>query len=247
VVNNDFALTFADIAGIEPPDFVDGRSFLPLFGDDHIGWRRNFLIRRLGLETDARLDADSAMALRTDRWSFVTYSNGQRELYDLREDPHQLDNIVDSAEPALLSDLTRQSAGLSGQKRNVVQGIVDRVVAAEGAIMAPNYVAVLPAFQAVGIGADLDRPPDRTGVDRVPVLVEPHETGFGHRRRHSVESVERTDIGHKARTLVFGHLPDRLVWNIGVSVRPGIGDAPILEPGVQLHPSSSALNITRAA
>jgi hypothetical protein len=45
--------------------------------------------------------------------------------------------------------------------------------------MPAHDLTVLPAFQAVGIGADLDGPANRAGVDRVTVLVEPHETGFG--------------------------------------------------------------------
>ncbi len=108
VLNNDLAPSFADIAGIDTPDFVDGRSFLPLLRGEDVRWRRSFLIRRLGLEADARLNADSAMALRTARWSFVTYSNGARELYDMEKDPHQLENLVGSADKGLLADLTRQ-------------------------------------------------------------------------------------------------------------------------------------------
>ena len=49
-----------------------------------------------------------------------------------------------------------------------------------------------------------------------------------------MEAVERADIGHQARTLLCKHLPDRLVRNVGVPVRLGIGNAPVLEPGIQL-------------
>lgn len=127
-----------------------------------------------------------------------------------------------------------QGTGLAGQDRYIMQGIVDGVVASEGTHMATDDLTVLPAFQAIGIGADLDRPSDRTGVDRVTVLVEPHETGFGHRRGDGMESVERADIRHQVRTLLFEHLPDRLVRDVGMFVRLGIGDASILEPGVHL-------------
>jgi hypothetical protein len=61
-----------------------------------------------------------------------------------------------------------------------MQRIVDRLAAAEGALMPGDDLTVLPAFQPIGIGADLDRPPDRAGVDRVAVLVEAHEAGLGH-------------------------------------------------------------------
>lgn len=128
-----------------------------------------------------------------------------------------------------------QCAGLADQNRDVVEWIVDRPGAAEGAIMPAHDPAVLPAFQSVGIGTDLDGPPDRTGVDRVAVLVEAHEAGLGDGRRDGMKAVERTDIGHKARTLFLEHLPDRLVRNVGVPVHLGMSDASVLEPGVELR------------
>lgn len=127
-----------------------------------------------------------------------------------------------------------QGAGLAGQNRDVVKRIVDRLAAAEGPFMPAYDLAVLPAFQPVGIGADLDRTADRAGIDRVTVLVEPHEAGLGDGGRDCMEAIERADIGYKARTLGFEHLPNRGARNVGVPVSLGIGDAPILEPGVQL-------------
>jgi len=48
-----------------------------------------------------------------------------------------------------------------------------------------------------------------------------------------MEAVERADIGHQARTLLLEHLPDRLVRDVGMFVRLGVGDASVLEPGIQ--------------
>jgi N-acetylglucosamine-6-sulfatase len=47
VLTNDFAPTFADLAGADIPSFVDGRSFKPLLTDDPTpleDWRQRFLI-----------------------------------------------------------------------------------------------------------------------------------------------------------------------------------------------------------
>ena len=87
---------------------------------------------------------------------------------------------------------------------------------------------------AVGIGMDLDRAPDRAGGHRVLVVVETHQAGLGHRRRHSVESVEPAGIGDELRPFRLKHLPDRLLGQLGMAVHLGVGDALIEQPGVQL-------------
>ncbi len=47
VLNNDLAPTFADLAGVAPPDFVDGRSLAPLLDETPTpeeDWRQRFLV-----------------------------------------------------------------------------------------------------------------------------------------------------------------------------------------------------------
>jgi arylsulfatase A-like enzyme len=125
VLNSDFAPTFADIAGIEAPAFVDGRSFLPLFDDPQQAWRESFLIERrqfekqyvelaeqLGMTADAIDRSAQFDAIRTVGWTYVEYGTGERELYDLARDPHQLDNVVESADPALVAALAARLAQL---------------------------------------------------------------------------------------------------------------------------------------
>jgi N-acetylglucosamine-6-sulfatase len=118
VLNSDLAPTFAAVAGIEPPEFVDGRSFLPLFDDAEHAWRESFLIERrqfeaqyvelaeaLGMPAD-ELDRSAQFdGVRTRDWTYIEYGTGERELYDLARDPHQLDNVIDTADPALVAAL----------------------------------------------------------------------------------------------------------------------------------------------
>jgi N-acetylglucosamine-6-sulfatase len=50
VLNNDLAPTFADLAGVEVPTFVDGRSLVPLLADDPPppqDWRQAFLVESI--------------------------------------------------------------------------------------------------------------------------------------------------------------------------------------------------------
>lgn len=128
-----------------------------------------------------------------------------------------------------------QCAGFAGQNRDVVKRIVDRLAAAEDAIMPSHDLSVLPAFQAIGVGADLNGTTDRASIDRVPVLVEPYEASLGDGGRDGMEAVKRSDIGDQTSALFLEHVPDCLVRDVGMPVRLGISDAPVLEPGVQLR------------
>jgi arylsulfatase A-like enzyme len=118
VLDNDFAPTLAEIAGIAPPDFVDGRSFLPLLKAPQQAWRQSFLIERRQLEVQyvelaarrgivgAELDRSAQYdAIRTADWIYIEYGTGERELYDLAGDPYQLDNVVETADPTVVEAL----------------------------------------------------------------------------------------------------------------------------------------------
>jgi hypothetical protein len=53
-------------------------------------------------------------ALRTAGWVYIAYEQSQeRELYDLRADPYQLDNLIARADPDALALLDRRIAELA--------------------------------------------------------------------------------------------------------------------------------------
>jgi N-acetylglucosamine-6-sulfatase len=88
VVNNDFAPTVAQLAGVDPPDFVDGKSFVPLLRDEKPpleAWRTGFLVEHV---------TPTYQALRTNDHTYVEWAGGDRELYDLEGDPYQLHNLL---------------------------------------------------------------------------------------------------------------------------------------------------------
>ena len=113
-------------------------------------------------------------------------------------------------------------------------GIVDRLAAPECAAMLADDPSVLADDDAVGIGMNLDRSPDRARRHRVLVIVEADQTGLGDRDRNGMEPIEPAGIGNKLRPLRLEHVPDRLVRQFGMAMRLDVGNALIEQPGVQL-------------
>ena len=114
VINNDFAPTVADLAGIAPPNFVDGESFVPLLRDEKPGlkeWRTGFLVEHV---------TPTYQALRTNEYTYVEWSGGAKELYYLDGDPYQLHNAFHPDQPAppldptLVAGLEEQLEALRG-------------------------------------------------------------------------------------------------------------------------------------
>lgn len=157
--NVDYAPTWADLAGIKSPDFVDGRSLVPLLrndapsitpplsatGEAGRGWRQCYLIQHgdpakksavaddesqkyevpedmIGLleppdELPDEVAGDLAKApqgitpyqgMRTQNYAYIEYTTGEKELYDIRNDPYELNNIVSKANPDLLNEFAER-------------------------------------------------------------------------------------------------------------------------------------------
>lgn len=97
VSNVDIAPTIAELAGARLEAPADGLSLVPLLvGRDPVGWRTGVLS-----EFDGGRDIPAWWALRTERFAYVEYETGERELYDLtgtvgRPDPDELRNLAGS-------------------------------------------------------------------------------------------------------------------------------------------------------
>ena len=102
--NIDLAKTFASIGGTDLPG--DGHSLLPLLdGSQPADWRNAVLIEHHGSDLSGQ-DPDYQQppagnprtyeAMRTSTFLYVEYNDGEREFYDLKTDPFELDNLAGS-------------------------------------------------------------------------------------------------------------------------------------------------------
>ena len=112
VANIDLAPTIAEWAGIEAPSYVDGRSLAPLLeGSPTPSWRQQLLFESW-VERDAyRTPYGGARTAEGE--TYVEYESGEKEYYDLRTDPLQLDSTHSTQENAeRLGALSETLAGL---------------------------------------------------------------------------------------------------------------------------------------
>lgn len=115
VANIDVAPTIAEMARATAPSNIDGRSLVPLFGASSVAtWRQDILIEFWSAGRDALPDYVGLRAETAAESSmFARYPNGDREVYDLRADPFQLEGRP-SSRPELASRLESRVGALVG-------------------------------------------------------------------------------------------------------------------------------------
>ncbi len=94
VANIDIAPTFLEAAGLEPPGYMDGKSFLPLLKGNEITWRKNLLYEYYWERNFPQ--TPTIHALRGDRYKYIHYYGiwDSDELYDLKNDPLESENLI---------------------------------------------------------------------------------------------------------------------------------------------------------
>jgi arylsulfatase A-like enzyme len=96
LLNIDLAPTISALADVTPGRAVDGRSFVPFLYGRHVRWRDAYVIEYLGRNMLRTGGPPPYVAVHTKRYLYVEYRRGWRELYDLRRDPWELDNVAGS-------------------------------------------------------------------------------------------------------------------------------------------------------
>jgi arylsulfatase A-like enzyme len=97
----------AERSGVAQPPFINESQVAPLLTGDPLpkNWRRTSAATA---ELNEGWGRPWLKALRTENYLYVEYKTGEHELYDLREDPYQLNNFYKTASPALIQRLEAQ-------------------------------------------------------------------------------------------------------------------------------------------
>jgi iduronate 2-sulfatase len=96
----DLYPTLSQLAGLEIPAEVQGKSFVSVLSDP-----------KRSIRTSA-LSVDRGYSLRTADWHYIRYNQNAAELYDMKSDPGQFDNLVgDSQYESVLKKLDQQLKG----------------------------------------------------------------------------------------------------------------------------------------
>ena len=118
VLNQDLGPTFAAIAGVPTPGFVDGRSFLPALGGSPPSssrWRSAFLINSPHTDKTGWIKGmPSNLAVRTPGYEYIDYNRGKSELYNMARDPYQLRSLMANPPDGKLTQMRNRL----GQLRN---------------------------------------------------------------------------------------------------------------------------------
>jgi N-acetylglucosamine-6-sulfatase len=103
----DMAPTLTSLAQVTPTLKGNGRSLLPLLSGTSTDWRSSLL-----LEYQGPINSNSPSkfwAVRTPEWKYVELSTGEKEMYDMVNDPYELVNVVNR------SDLSSTRSSLSAE------------------------------------------------------------------------------------------------------------------------------------
>lgn len=109
VANIDIAPTVLAAAGLDHPAYMDGSSFLPLLAGNAQPWRKALLYEYYWERNYPH--TPTIHALRGDRYKYIHYHGiwDIDELYDLQEDPLEINNLIRSKEhQAIVKEMNKE-------------------------------------------------------------------------------------------------------------------------------------------
>jgi N-acetylglucosamine-6-sulfatase len=228
----DLAETFAELAGVPPLSFSDGRSLKPLLtGPPSSAWRQAFFLEEFGTGEFDPPDAQapstrepldlmdlatvvpipSYYGFQAPGYKYVEYKSNERELY-VASDPYELTNVAGKVAPSILASLAAYLNRFDGCVGDACRAAE---AAAPPALVTADFTATPaspPSGAAVTLAATASGTPPYTyswTVDGTPLagataVIHPSD-GV-----HSVTLVVRDGIGANAtvtKTLAVGTPP----------------------------------------
>ncbi|MBA2523032.1 MAG: sulfatase [Solirubrobacterales bacterium] len=117
--NVDLAPTILDLAGATAGGPIDGRSLMPLIEDPNRYFGRGIVLENW-CQVEEKLCYDPYnptvpryRGVRTDRFAYMRYPNGEQEMYDLQRDPNELNSL--------------QNSKAYGPERQALSKLLDRI------------------------------------------------------------------------------------------------------------------------
>ena len=123
-LNIDLGPTLLDMAGVEIPEEMQGKSLKPLIVNKDVAWRTDFFSENLFMEQNY----PRTEAVRTKDWKYIRYFSKEKdqhhalslispilgeepiyeELYDLKNDPNEMHNLANEADSQKLLEMLRK-------------------------------------------------------------------------------------------------------------------------------------------
>ena len=92
----DIYPTLAELCGLTPPAYVDGRSLVPLLKDPKAPWESTAMT---GLCDKTKTDL-AYVSIRHELGRYTRYGSDEEEFYDTTKDPHEWTNQMDNPDYA---------------------------------------------------------------------------------------------------------------------------------------------------
>ena len=112
VLSIDLAPTILALAGVEPPDSMQGENVMPIVQQQPPEWRTHFYYEHIYDTNPPRSPIAKSEGIRTRRWKYIRYPDVDpvyEQLFDLKADPLERKNLASIAEHAVvLSQLRTQ-------------------------------------------------------------------------------------------------------------------------------------------
>jgi arylsulfatase A-like enzyme len=108
VANIDLAPTITALTGAVPGRVMDGIDLLPLAQDPSVAANRDLLFESFDIGT---------FGIRHGQWAYNAWSNGDEELYNLVDDPYELNNLLKPSTASKYKDIRNELSARLAQLR----------------------------------------------------------------------------------------------------------------------------------